>query len=159
MLKQTHNTMQHWCDTYQIRPPNWGTDMWRHVFREGNEEADQLTWKARESPEHHYMYKNMNSLRYNEHLAALRGHFDGGRSVSGSAVGFWLQGLFVDRGSRVSVWRTLQETGRMLEHDASAMETEFLAALQLLEAAQEATTKMMDSQSLSSSHTFPEDHG
>ena len=47
----------------------------------------------------------------------------------------------------------------MLEHDASAMETEFLAALQLFEAAQEATTKMMDFQSFSASSHIPEDNG
>ena len=143
MLCKTHEAMEEWCVKYPVRPPNWGDDLWRHIYREGNEEADLLTWRARESPSRHYMYKDIKTLQNKETLAALRGHFDGGKSESGSAVGFWLQGLIVDRESRTSEWRTLQETGTLLEHDASAMETEFLAALQLFAAAREATTKMI----------------
>ena len=101
------------------------------------------SWKARESPTRNYMYTNFTPLRDFESLVALRGQFDGGRSEIGSAVGFWLQGLIVNHTAQCQEWRTLQETGTVLDHDASAMETEFTAALQLFEAAQEATTKMI----------------
>eukprot|EP00959_Pyramimonas_sp_CCMP1952_P298507 6244003-Pyramimonas_sp.AAC.1 len=88
--------METWCNQYPTRPPVWGDDLWRHIYREGNEEADELTRGARESPTNSYVYKNTTDLKNGETLAALRGHFDGGRSVSGNAVGYWLQGLIVD---------------------------------------------------------------
>ncbi|CAK0886309.1 unnamed protein product [Prorocentrum cordatum] len=69
------------------------------------------------------MYKNTTNFKNGETLAALRGYFDGGRSVSGSAVGYWLQGLIVDPTTQASEWRTLQETGLLLEQDATAMES------------------------------------
>ena len=102
-----------------------------------------MTWTARKSHTKHYMYQNFTPLTSKEQLLAIRGMFDGGVSIEGSAVGFWLQGLISCSGTQE--WRLLQETGALLEGAPSAMETEFTAALQLFSAAREATTKILSS--------------
>ena len=85
---------------FGIRPPSWGRDFVKHIFREGNGEADRLTHEAREGnvfrnlyPEHIWRAHVCDNFR----CIGLRGSFDGGVCPQGVGAGWRLQIGYVPR--------------------------------------------------------------
>eukprot|EP00959_Pyramimonas_sp_CCMP1952_P300176 6278848-Pyramimonas_sp.AAC.1 len=68
-----------------IRPPEYGRDIFKWVYREGNAEADEMTWNARTG--NCGLWHDDDFLKFIKLNAVLidciRGSFDGGRSQHG----------------------------------------------------------------------------
>ena len=117
-----------------------GGDIGKHVYREGNQRADELTHIARQGN----LENDATTELRGYHIHALRGGFDGGVDKDGAGAGYWLEGLiqatadhplygpfaYMDR----KAWVTLREKAFMLDHNVSAMHAEFEALSSLCEA-------------------------
>ena len=75
----------------RIRPPSAGHNIFKWVYREGNDRADALTWEARKGNTGGRQKHDIIEAIRNKHIKinALRGSFDGGRSEMGVGCG-WL---------------------------------------------------------------------
>ena len=71
-----------------ITTSNPGSDIFKHVYREWNTEADELTWHARKQNK---VWQGVNLKRK---PIAIRGHFDGGVSPEETAIGWQIEVAF-----------------------------------------------------------------
>ena len=83
-----------------VRPPSWGHDFIRHIYRESNTVADELTHLAREGQIfrelfHHHVFRP--DVQDNFRVIGLRGSFDGGVCAQGVGVGWFLQIGYIPR--------------------------------------------------------------
>ena len=125
ILSDIQNRLQYISAAYCMRPPTWGHDMYKWIYREGNERADRLTWLARNNES--YVKFHTSSIEYaSKHkLDGLRGFFDGGRSLEGCAAG-WCIDLCVQ-----GTWQLVAEEAFSLHPSASVMFCEMIAAQRL----------------------------
>ena len=117
-----------------------GGNIGKHVYREGNQRADELTHIARVRD---IEYDITHDLQEYD-LLALRGAFDGGVDKDKAGAGWWLEGLvkasashpiygsfaFLDRPQ----WMLIKSKAFGLPSQYSAMNTEFEALSSLCEA-------------------------
>eukprot|EP00959_Pyramimonas_sp_CCMP1952_P068780 1435651-Pyramimonas_sp.AAC.1 len=73
------------CDT---QAPSIRYDYLKHISREGNAYADELTWHARES---RGSIATADIIHHRANIKCIGGCWDGGVSESGSAGGFWFE--------------------------------------------------------------------
>ena len=149
-----------------MRPASWGRDFVGHIFREGNDRADALTHDAREGRCHHSLRLMSSTPGFERdyyEVVALRGKFDGGVSLEGVGIGWWLQaGLIynpdlssscadthythVSKRARVDssssplassiLWRNVGECASLLCASSTITDAELTALEGLLEAAE-----------------------
>eukprot|EP00959_Pyramimonas_sp_CCMP1952_P392696 8228443-Pyramimonas_sp.AAC.1 len=90
------------CEQHNTRCPTYGKDFWKHIYREANAYADELTHHAREGScyiiyKHDYIKQNKANIKH------IRGCWDGGVSSEGAAGGYWIEvALAACRGGRLS---------------------------------------------------------
>ena len=110
-----------------------GKHSFRHVYREGNERADQLVRDARSG----FTGKQVFQLPHNllQEMRSIRGGWDGGVSAEGSAGGWWLQ-LSVEHG-RAPSWINVSQEAFCLPGDTSVTGCELAAAERLTLAVQD----------------------
>ena len=86
------------CTQYHIYSPEAGRDIWKWVYREGNEEADHETHLAREgrtTSDVRWDHNILHSIRVGHFsVHSVRGSFDGGRCEIGTSCG-WVIDLFI----------------------------------------------------------------
>ena len=76
-------------DNFGVMPASVGRDLFRHIYREGNGEADLLTHRAREG----LCQLRDNTFEYlsgTEKPTGLRGYFDGGVDADGGVGCGWV---------------------------------------------------------------------
>ena len=86
------------CVQYHILSPESGRDVWKWVYREGNDAADHETHVAREkktTSDIRWDHSFLNSLRSESTcVRAVRGSFDGGKCDVGVSCG-WVIDLYI----------------------------------------------------------------
>ena len=86
------------CVQYHILSPESGRDVWKWVYREGNDAADHETHVAREkktTSEIRWDHSFLNSLRSESTcVRSVRGSFDGGKCDVGVSCG-WVIDLYI----------------------------------------------------------------
>ncbi|CAK0845052.1 unnamed protein product [Prorocentrum cordatum] len=125
ILGDIQNRLEHISVLYGMRPPSWGHNMFRWIYREGNERADRLTWLARTKNSYVTFHTSLIEHASKTKLDGLRGFFDGGRSVEGCAAG-WCIDLCVH-----GTWQLVAEEAVSLDASASVMFCEMIAAQRL----------------------------
>ena len=90
-LRETQNELYELAIAAKLRPPSAGHNIFKWVYREGNDRADELTWEARKGNTGRRQKHDIVQAIRNNHIKinALRGAFDGGRSEMGVGCG-WL---------------------------------------------------------------------
>ncbi|CAK0906565.1 unnamed protein product [Prorocentrum cordatum] len=125
ILGDIQNRLEHISVLYGMRPPSWGHNMFKWIYREGNERADRLTWLARTKNSYVTFHTSLIEHASKTKLDGLRGFFDGGRSVEGCAAG-WCIDLCVH-----GTWQLVAEEAVSLDASASVMFCEMIAAQRL----------------------------
>ena len=109
------------CD---IEGPSVGDDLWKHIYREANTYADELTWHARNGTCNLFFGQQL-VLSNRDNIKYIRGCWDGGVSEKGAAGGFW-----IEVSSESSPW-VLAFSQAYLIGSASVTEAELSAAERL----------------------------
>ena len=90
-LHDAQNHLHALASTARLRPPGPGHNIFKWVYREGNDRADELTWEARRgNTGTRHKHDIIQAIR-DKHIKinTFRGAFDGGRSELGVGCG-WL---------------------------------------------------------------------
>ena len=91
-IASMQNRLYSLCTQFHISSPETGRDIWKWVYREGNDEADHETHLAREgqtTSEVRWNHNILNSVRLGHvSVLAVRGSFDGGRCEIGTSCGW-----------------------------------------------------------------------
>jgi len=125
ILGDIQNRLEHISVLYGMRPPSWGHNMFKWIYREGNERADRLTWLARTRNCYVVFHTSLIEYASTTKLDGLRGFFDGGRSVEGCAAE-WCFGLCVH-----GAWLFVAEEAFSLDASASVVFCVMFAAQRL----------------------------
>ena len=125
IMGDIQNRLEHISTVYAMRPPSWGHNMLKWIYREGNERADRLTWLARKNNCYVQFHTSLLTYASKNKLDGLRGFFDGGRSREGCAAG-WCIDLCIH-----GTWQLVAEEAFALHPSASVMFCEMIAAQRL----------------------------
>ena len=91
-LHDAQNCLYDTAIAARLKPPSAGHSIFKWVYREGNERADALTWRARNGDTGVISNHDIiNQIREKKVMInALRGAFDGGRSELGVGCGWFI---------------------------------------------------------------------
>ena len=129
MIQKTQNTM----DKTDIRPMGDYLDMFHHIYREWNQEADRLTHVAREKGATWNSYTH----EAGERIEAVRCFFDGGVSSActdkiknrvGSAYVIQIAGQIEEDRHKMK-WKTITDVAKILPNSATVTQAECTAAV------------------------------
>ena len=93
------NRLYELCVRYNLQSPESGRDIWKWIYREGNEAADLETHLAREqkvTSDVRWDHDILNLLFDCYRVLAVRGSFDGGKCEEGVSCG-WVIDLCMSR--------------------------------------------------------------
>ena len=134
MIQKTQNIL----DKVDIRPMADHLDMFQHVYREWNQEADRLTHVAREKGATWNSYAKGRA----EKIEPVRSFFDGGvssggnsssKNKKGSACVIQVAERIEEYASQMK-WKTIIEVARVLPNDASVTQAECTATVKAAKA-------------------------
>ena len=130
MVQKTQNMM----DKIDIRPMGDHVDMFQHIYRDWNQEADHLTHVARERG----ATWNSFMMEEGDRLEAVRSCFDGGVNIHydvkikhqvGSAY-VTQSAERIGESAKKMEWNTIVEVAKVLLDDATITQTECTAAVE-----------------------------
>ena len=129
-LEAAQNTLDAITDTC-LRTACAGADPIKHLYREGNSYADELTWACRACPHTSKRNEYLAPL-YTSKVLGLRGYFDGGTSDIGAGGGWWLQ-AFVEHKNAIQC-HVIAEEAFGLDRESTVTVCELTAASKLIHA-------------------------
>ena len=129
MIQRTQNMLE----KTDLRPMADHIDMFQHVYREWNQEADRLTHVARE----HEVTWNSYAMGEGERVEAVRWFSDGGvRSACNASIKKKVWSVYViqvaeriEEDMHQMKWRTIIEVANILPNDATLIQDECTAAV------------------------------
>ena len=128
-VQTIQNMMCEMSDEHNVSCPCFGRDPWKHIYRELNKYADELTWNARNGRcerwyDTQYVHYNKNYIRH------IRGCWDGGVSEIGSGVGCWVE---ISAGGN-DPWHCVFHESYLLPFGSTVTEAELNACERLFKA-------------------------
>ena len=124
-IESMQNNWLNGCRNYNARCPSLGANLWKHIYREGNTQADQLTWDARNNNVHK-TYNRYYILNNRSSISSIWGCWDGGVSELGSAGGY-----HISVGDARGCWHQVASEAFLLQAGSTVTEAELSAAERL----------------------------